>query len=223
MHIYLASSTHEIISFAKEGLRNSPFTLVPVDSAQDLAKHLSQPAPSATVMLDMNFLHAHEAVEQLNETARRSQPVPLALLTDSKHPMPQEPAVPPHAVRIRKPFCIASLELGASLAGRAAKGLPHEMLEAGDIRLVPATGAAYRQGRALRPHPREALLLEAFMRAPGQILSRETILSKFFDYTAHPRPNLVDVLACRLRSRLHGGFGKPVLFTVRGSGYVFRP
>ena len=65
---------------------------------------------------------------------------------------------------------------------------------------------------------REFLLLEAFMRHPGQVLSREQLLSHVWGYDFDPGSNVVDVYVRYLRRKV----GTAVIETVRGMGYRLR-
>ncbi len=232
MHIHLACSIPEIITFTRRELADSFIADVQLTSAETLSdipgtlhsapEHgLADMSGMSMLLLDLDCPDTAAILTKLDQPPLNR--LPVAVLASSKHPIPGEPTLPERAVRIRKPFCLAALEQAGLLAWRALQLMPAEVLEAGDVQLHPATGAAFRNNAPLRPHPREALLLEAFMRRAGELISRDFILEHFFDYTAHLRPNLVDVLACRLRNRLHAGFDSPVLHTVRGEGYVFAP
>src|SRR6266540_581736 len=48
-------------------------------------------------------------------------------------------------------------------------------------------------GRAVELAPREFSLLDTFLRNPGQVLSREQLLSRVWGYNFDPQSNLVDV------------------------------
>jgi DNA-binding response OmpR family regulator len=62
---------------------------------------------------------------------------------------------------------------------------------------------------------REFILAETFLRPPGQVLSREQLLSNVWGYDFDPGSNVVDVYVGYLRRKL----GKDVIETVRGMGY----
>ena len=62
---------------------------------------------------------------------------------------------------------------------------------------------------------REFALAEAFMRHPGQVLSREQLLSTVWGYDFDPGSNVVEVYVSYLRNKL----GKEHVQTVRGMGY----
>ena len=62
---------------------------------------------------------------------------------------------------------------------------------------------------------REFALAEIFLRNPGQVLSREQLLSHVWGYDFDPGSNVVDVYVGYLRKKL----GADLIETVRGMGY----
>ena len=62
---------------------------------------------------------------------------------------------------------------------------------------------------------REFALAEAFMRHPGQVLSREQLLSAVWGLDFDPGSNVVEVYVSYLRNKL----GRDRVETVRGMGY----
>jgi two-component system, OmpR family, response regulator len=79
-----------------------------------------------------------------------------------------------------------------------------------------------RGGAPLDLRPREFALLEYLMRNAGKVVSKTMILSHVWDYSFDPQTNIVDVLVSRLREKMDRPFGKKLLHTVRGVGYVIR-
>ena len=61
-------------------------------------------------------------------------------------------------------------------------------------------------------------MLEVFLRHPGQVLSREQLLSHVWGYDHDPGSNVVDVYVGYLRRKL----GRDRIATVRGMGYALR-
>jgi DNA-binding response OmpR family regulator len=70
-------------------------------------------------------------------------------------------------------------------------------------------------GRSVELTAREFSLIETFLRHPGQVLSREQLLSHVWGYDFDPGSNVVDVYVRYLRRKL----GDNVIETVRGAGY----
>jgi two-component system, OmpR family, response regulator len=117
-----------------------------------------------------------------------------------------------------KPFAFA--ELLARLRALARRGDQERpaVLEAGALRLDPATRRAWRDGAEIGLSAKEFSLLETFMRRPGEVLSRLHLLEHAWDFAYENRSNIIDVYVGRLRRKL----GQDALETVRGAGYRLR-
>ncbi len=77
-----------------------------------------------------------------------------------------------------------------------------------------------RSGQRLVLQLKEFTLLELLMRNAGRPVSKGTILERLWDYNYDPQTNVVDVLVCRLRSRVDRDFPDKMIHTIRGVGYV---
>jgi two-component system, OmpR family, response regulator len=80
------------------------------------------------------------------------------------------------------------------------------VLEVGDLRLDPATQQAWRDGQEIPLSPKEFALLEAFMRRPGEVLSRFQLLEHAWDYDYENRSNVVDAYVRFLRLKIDRPF-----------------
>jgi DNA-binding response OmpR family regulator len=85
-----------------------------------------------------------------------------------------------------------------------------------DIELDYARGVASRAGRHLPLTHRELAVLELLLRADGQIVSAEQMLTKVWDEYADPFTSSVRVIMSRLRSKLGD---PPLIETMIGRGY----
>jgi two-component system OmpR family response regulator len=123
---------------------------------------------------------------------------------------------------LTKPFSFA--ELFARLRALCRRG-PVErptVLEAGGLRLDPATRQAWRGDVEIELSAKEFALLEAFMRRPGHVLTRLQLLDHAWSYEYENRSNVVDVYVRYLREKIDRPFGVTTLQTVRGAGYRLR-
>jgi two-component system OmpR family response regulator len=121
-----------------------------------------------------------------------------------------------------KPFAFP--ELLARLRALVRRGEPERptILAVGDLRLEPATHEVSRGSTPIDLSPKEFALLEAFMRRPGEVLSRLHMLEHAWDIAYDNRSNVVDVYVRRLRAKIDEPFGCDSLETVRGVGYRLR-
>jgi two-component system OmpR family response regulator len=92
-------------------------------------------------------------------------------------------------------------------------------LEVGDLRLDPATHRAWRGATELELTAKEFVLLEVFMRRPGEVLSRVQLLDAGWDIAFESQSNVVDVYVRYLREKIDRPFGRNSIETVRGVGY----
>jgi two-component system OmpR family response regulator len=123
---------------------------------------------------------------------------------------------------LTKPFSFG--ELLARLRALARRG-PVErpvLLEAGDLKLDPATRQVWRGDTEIALSAKEFSLLEVFMRRPGEVLSRFQLLEHGWDYDYENRSNVVDVYVRYLREKIDRPFGRDSIETVRGAGYRLR-
>jgi two component transcriptional regulator, winged helix family protein len=77
------------------------------------------------------------------------------------------------------------------------------------------TRALTLEGRTVELSAREFALAETFIRHPGQVLSREQLLSAVWGLDFDPGSNVVEVYVSYLRNKL----GRDRVETVRGMGY----
>ncbi len=118
-----------------------------------------------------------------------------------------------------KPFAFSELLARLrALARRGAEARPPE-LSVGDLRLDPAGHRIWRGAVEIELTAKEFVLLEAFMRRPGEALSRVQLLDSAWDLAFESRSNVVDVYVRYLREKIDRPFGRRSLETVRGVGY----
>jgi two-component system OmpR family response regulator len=123
---------------------------------------------------------------------------------------------------LTKPFSFA--ELLARLRALTRRGVAERptVLQAGSLRLDPATREVWRGDVQVELSAKEFALLETFMRRPGQVLSRLDLLDHAWDYAYVNRSNVVDVYVRYLRDKIDRPFGLTSIETVRGAGYRLR-
>lgn len=125
---------------------------------------------------------------------------------------------------ITKPFGLGELlaRVRAVLRRAPGQGAPGEKLEAGEIRVDPASRRAYRGDQELHLSHREFDLLVELLRNRGAVLSRDLILSRVWGYDYYGDSRTVDVHVRWLRQKIEDDPSNPThIMTVRGVGYRF--
>jgi DNA-binding response OmpR family regulator len=120
-----------------------------------------------------------------------------------------------------KPFSLAELLARVRAQLRVATQAFATTLAVGDIEVDLLSRRVTRGGVAVALSTTEFELLVQLMRHPGQVLTREQILSTVWGYQHDPATNVVDVYIGYLRRKLGGSDGPASvpIQTVRRVGY----
>ncbi len=125
---------------------------------------------------------------------------------------------------LAKPFAFSELLARLeALVRRTAAATEHTTsLKVGELEMDLLSRVVRRKGQAIDLQPREFRLLEYLMRNSGQVVTRTMLLENVWDYNFDPQTNVIDVHISRLRSKIDKHFDRPMLHTIRGTGYVLR-
>ena len=80
-----------------------------------------------------------------------------------------------------------------------------------------------RAGRSVEVTARELAVLECLARHAGEVVSRDQLLEAVWSQSYDGSPNIVDVYVGYLRKKLERPFGRRLIRTVRGVGFVLEP
>ena len=110
------------------------------------------------------------------------------------------------------------MELAARLRAlvRRAHGVAEPTLEAGDLRLDPASRQVWLGGKGVELSVREYDVLHIFMRHAGRVLTRAQIEQHLYQWGTEVSSNTVEVHIYNLRKKLRAD----VIETLRGVGYI---
>jgi len=128
---------------------------------------------------------------------------------------------------VAKPFSMRELMARVKAVLRRVQAVPQaagQPLTLGQLRLDPTRFEASWETAAIRLSPLEFELLEALIRHPGQVLTRDQLLDSVWGYDYHGDTRAVDTAVKRLRARLRetSAQAADLLETVHGVGYKLR-
>jgi DNA-binding response OmpR family regulator len=121
---------------------------------------------------------------------------------------------------LAKPFALSELKARLRALARRPPTAPGPVLRLADLELEAATRVARRNGVFIDLTKREFALLEYLLRNPRRVVTRAQILEHVWNDNFAPVANAVDVLVARLRGKIDRSPSAPLLYTVRGSGYM---
>jgi DNA-binding response OmpR family regulator len=215
--ILIVEDEPRLASFLEKGLRANGFTTTTVHDGFE-ATVLARDADFDLMVLDLG-LPGKDGLSVLRDLRAGGNRLPVVILsarddTDVKVAGLERGADD----YVTKPFRFEELLARVRVRLREHGTPERTVLEAGDVVLDLRTRRASVDGDSIELSAREFTMLEVFLRHPGQVLSREQLLSHVWGYDHDPGSNVVDVYVGYLRRKL----GKERILTVRGMGYALQ-
>jgi two-component system, OmpR family, copper resistance phosphate regulon response regulator CusR len=216
--ILIAEDEQRIASFIERGLKaNGYATRVVADGESALS--LARSGQFDLMILDLG-LPRQDGLAVLHALRDEGTPLPVVILTARSSVKEVVTGFEGGADDyITKPFSFEELLVRVRARLRSERRPETTVLRAGDAELDLRTRRASIEGKTVELSAREFALAEAFFSHPGQVLSREQLLSGVWGYDFDPGSNIVDVYVGYLRKKL----GKDRIVNVRGMGYRLDP
>ena len=215
MRILLVEDDLSLGEGIRTALRRGAFA---VDWVQDGASGLLAMRDGGfdLVVLDLG-LPRMDGIEVIRQLRAAGDAVPVLVLSARERPADRTLGLDVGADDyLGKPFDTAELLARVRALIRRSAGRANPSLEAGPLRLDPATLAATWKGRPLDLTRREFALLRVLMEQRGRPMAREAIQQHLYGWDADVASNAVDVHVHQLRRKLEPG----IIRTVRGLGYA---
>ena len=214
--ILIAEDEPRLSSFLSKGLRAAGYSTVICDNGNRAAQ-LARDADFDLLLLDIG-LPGQDGFAVLRALRGRGERMPVVVLTARDDIDDTVTGLDSGADDyVTKPFVFE--ELLARVRARLRngdRGAGHALeLRACGVGLDLRTRRAEVSGRQVELTAKEFTLLEMFLQHPGQVLSREQLLSRVWGYDYDPGSNVVDVYLGYLRRKL----GPRRFETIRGMGY----
>ena len=219
--ILVIEDEERIADFLRRGLTFEGYkVLVALDGPTGL--NIARDQPPDFVILDW-MLPGMDGLEVCRRL-RAAMSVPILMLT-AKDSVPDRVAGLDAGADdyLVKPFSFDELLARLRALKRRSKPVEgEETLRFADIMLDPAAREVKRGERRLELTAKEFDLLELFMRHPRQVLTREVIYDRIWDYDFGGESNIIEVYIRYLRQKTESAGELRVIQTVRGVGYVLR-
>ena len=122
---------------------------------------------------------------------------------------------------IAKPFDLAvlSAKVQAMLRRSYDFGGQSSLLSAGDLSLSPAEGKAYYKGESAELTRNELKILQTLLENKGQVVSRDTLMTRLWESDSFVDENTLAVNVARLRRKLSSIGAEGAVETRKGLGY----
>ncbi|HEX5800389.1 MAG TPA: response regulator transcription factor [Gaiellaceae bacterium] len=212
--ILIAEDEARIASFLEKGLGANGFATTVATNGRD-ALRLARRGDFDLLVLDVG-LPELDGFEVLRELRRAGSPLPIVMLTARDDVADTVAGLEGGADDyVTKPFRFEELLARIRVRLRGEPAPTPTKLELDGLTLDLRTRQVQVEGKDIELSAREFALAELFFRHPGQVLSREQILSGVWGYDFDPGSNVVDVYVGYLRKKI----GRERITAVRRMGY----
>ncbi len=222
MKILLLEDDPKISSFITKGLKESGSVVDACDNGED-GLHLGLEKSYDVAIIDL-MLPKMDGLSVIERWRAQEVKVPVLILSAKRSLDDRIKGLQSGGDDYMiKPFAFTELLARLqALVRRSGATTQVTTLTFADLRMDLLTREVFRGTTKFDLQPREFLLLEYLMRNQGRVVSKTMILEHVWDYHFDPQTNVVDVLVCRLRTKIDRDFDVKLIHTLRGSGYSLR-
>lgn len=220
LRILIIEDEERIRQFLQRGLSFEGYR---VDMAADgqSGLELAHDNPPDLVLLDLMLpgMDGLEVCRRLRETSD----VPILMLTAKETIEDRVTGLDAGADDyLVKPFAFDELVARVRALLRRAQPAKPQVYRFADLELDTGTRQGRRDGNTFDLTAKEYELLELFMAHPRQVLTREIIFDRVWDYDFGGESNIIEVYVRYLRQKTEANGLSRLIHTVRGIGYVLR-
>ncbi len=217
MRILVVEDDAMLLDGLKVGLGIHGFTVDAVASCGDARAALAT-AEFDAIVLDL-MLPDGSGLDILRELRRRQDATPVLLLTAKDTVADRIGGLDTGADDyLGKPFDLDEVAARLRAISRRAVGRASPVLAWNGIELDPGRRTVAVDGKPVGLSRREFSILEALMRHPGTVLSKDQLADRLYGWEEDVESNAVEVHVHHLRVKI----GREAIETVRGLGYRLR-
>lgn len=221
MKLLIVEDNERVSHFLKKGLSEAGHTADHADNGRD-GMFLAVSEPYDAIIMDRMLPGNIDGLAIIETLRKDGNKIPILILS----------ALSDVDDRIRglksggddylvKPFAFGELlaRLDALLR-RTQDTRAETTLTLDDLSMDLLSHKVVRGEKNIALQPREFKLLEYLMRHANQVVTRTMLLENVWDYHFDPQTNVVDVHVSKLRQKIDAGAERPLLKTIRNSGYM---
>jgi len=210
-----------ITAMLKRGLSYEGYVVDTAESGEQGLTIAREYSPDLIILdIMMPHIDGFEVLRRLRAVG--SQP-PVLLLTAKDAPADQVKGLQAGADDyVIKPFTFEVLAARVQALLRRQQPGTSTTLHFDDLTLDSVAHIVRRGQRTVSLTHLEFNLLHEFLKHPRQVLSKEILLDRVWDYDFGGNANIVEVYVKQLRQKLEEGGASRLIQTIRGVGYALR-
>ena len=223
MRILIVEDNAKLAASLRKGLEQEGYAVEVSGDGNDASRRLSAgPGEYSAMVLDI-MLPGMDGIRLCRALRQRGNRVPILLLTARNSVEDRVGGLDAGADDyLTKPFSFDELSARIRALLRRPQTAVSAVLRAGKVALDPARREVTANGKPVRLTTKEFMLLELFLRHPGQVLSRDQIAWQVWSGDFEGGSNVLEVHVRNIRRKLAEAGHEEAVETVRGAGYRFR-
>ena len=221
MRILVVEDQKKMAGFLKKGLQEVGYS---VDLAETggAGESLAAENPYDLIILDVN-LPDQSGLDTARHMRADGYQGPLLMLTALSGTKDKVRGLDAGADDyLTKPFAFEELLARVRALFRRKGSTESSKLNFADVEMDLLTRKVTRAGKDVPATGKEFSLLEYFMRNPNRVLTRTEISEHVWDVHFDTESNVIDVYVNFLRKKVDQPFGKKLIHTVVGQGYILK-
>ena len=221
MRILVVEDEKKIASFIERGLKEQHYT---VDVANDgeRGSFLADVNEYDLIILDI-MLPQMDGLSLCSEIRKKKSEVPVLMLTAKDKVKDKVRGLKGGADDyLTKPFAFEELLARVSALLRRKSAGKSNVLSVGDLELDRLKHAVKRGDKEISLTGKEYALLEYLMLNANGVVTRTMLSEHVWNEDFDSFTNIVDVYINHLRNKIDKGSKKPLIQSIRGTGYILK-
>ncbi|MBI5587359.1 MAG: response regulator transcription factor [Deltaproteobacteria bacterium] len=221
MRILIVEDEKRLANILKKGLEEEGYAVDVAYNGED-GLFMAEQEPSDVVILDI-MLPVIDGLTVLRSIRKLGIKTPVLMLTALDTVTDKVSGLDSGADDyLTKPFLFEELLARIRALLRRDSAVKTSVIEIGDLVIDMATREVRRGGREVRLSAKEYALLEYMALNRNKTLTRTALSEHLYDHDFDLDSNVIDVFINRIRNKIDRGFGKKIIRTVRGAGYILQ-
>jgi two-component system copper resistance phosphate regulon response regulator CusR len=218
MRILVAENDVPLADFLRQKLEAEQFVVDLIPGTRE-AETLVVERPCDLALLDLALPYA-AGIEALRHIRAKKPELPVVFLTSLENVDERARCLDAGADDlVPKPFAFTELAARIRAVLRRGSHAARAQLQIEDLVMDRLSHSVHRSGHAIDLSPKEFSLLEFLMRHAGHPVTRSTIVEQVWRLNVETMTNVVDVYINYLRRKVDSGYDRPLIQTIRGTGY----
>ena len=221
MRILIVEDERHLAKILKKGLEENGF-IVDMCHEGEEGLYMAETYPFDAILLDI-LLPKMDGLSILNRLRAKNIGVPVLMLTAKGELEDRVKGLNTGADDyIVKPFDFQELLARLNAVIRRSSNKASPVISIDDLTINMHLKTVTRSGKEIQLSTKEYSLLEYLVLNSGRVISRTELTEHMYDTDFDLDSNVIDVYVNYLRNKIDKGFGRQLVRTVRGAGYVLK-